>query len=70
MNEYIELFKKIRKPLWRLISLTVPLCSTGYSFGLFIYYYFFEHSYAQSCVWALWCVFSLIVYKVKTYESE
>lgn len=31
-------------------------------------FYYFEHSYAQSAVWAIWSVFCLIVYKVKQYE--
>ena len=63
-----QFLKEVRKPLWRLLCLIVPLCSAGWALGLFIYFYWFAGSYAQSCVWAVWCVFSLLVYKIKQYE--
>ena len=63
-----QLWKNIKKPLWRLIYLIVPLFGFGWCFGLYIFFYYFEHSYAQSAVWAIWSVFCLIVYKIKQYE--
>ena len=63
-----KFWKEIRRPLWRLMYLIIPLASAGWSLGLFIYYYYFTQSYAQSCVWAVWFVFSLMVYKIKQYE--
>ena len=63
-----QFWKEVKKPLWRLLCLIVPLCSAAWAFGLFAYFYWFAESYAQSCVWAVWCVFSLLVYKIKQYE--
>lgn len=63
-----QLRKEIKKPLWKIMCRIFPLCTAGWCFGSQVYYYFFTHSYAQSCVWAIWCVFSLIVYKIKQYE--
>ena len=63
-----QLWKEIRKPLWRLMCLIITLASVCWSLGLFIYYYYFAQSYAQSCVWAVWCVFGMVVYKIKQYE--
>lgn len=50
------------------MCLIIPLASVCWSLGLFIYYYYFAQSYAQSCVWAVWCVFGMVVYKIKQYE--
>ena len=63
-----KFWKEVRKPLWRLLCLIIPLFSAAWAFGLFAYFYWFAESYAQSCVWAVWCVFSLLVYKIKQYE--
>lgn len=63
-----KFWKEVRKPLWRLLCLMIPLFSAVLTFGLFIYSYWFAKSYAQSCVWAVWCAFSLLVCKFKQYE--
>ena len=63
-----EFWKEIRKPLWKVLCMLIPLSAAGLSLGLFIYYYCFAHSYAQSCVWAVWCIFGMVVYKIKQYE--
>lgn len=63
-----QLWKEIKKPLWNILCRIIPLSAAVWALGLFIYYYYFAHSYTQSCVWAVWCVFALVVYKVKQYE--
>ena len=63
-----QLWKEIKKPLWEILCRIIPLSAAVCALGLFIYYYYFAHSYAQSSVWAVWCVFALVVYKVKQYD--
>ena len=63
-----QLWKEIKKPLWKILCRVVPLLVAAWALGLYIYYYYFARSYAQSCVYAVWMVFSLIVYKIKQYE--
>jgi len=63
-----QLWKEIKKPLWKILCIVVPLSVAAWAFGLYIYYYYFAHAYAQSCVWAVWCVFAIAVYKIKQYE--
>jgi len=63
-----QLWKEIKKPLRKIVCFFIPLLAAAWAFGLFIYYYYFAQSYAQSCVWVVWACFALIVYKIKQYE--
>lgn len=63
-----QLWKEIKKPFWKILCRVFPLLLAAWALGLHIYYYYFAHSYAQSCVWAVWCTFAIVAYKIKQYD--